>query len=289
MRTRNQGFTLIELIIVLAIILVLAAILFPVFAAVKGSANKTVCAANFRQAWVATNLYFTDYDDRLMPTNHQPTEMNSRADRTWVQLILPYINEFDSFQCPSDTGQRPKPEATFDQDLIPGDTASRYYQASQRSNIGYNYLYLAPVVKVNDVWVVQPHAWSDVSTPAQSLMFIDTVYELRGGHPTGGGNYLAIPPCRYENNDGGKVDTFFSTPAGVKEAWTLSNGWTSNPNSNFVYGGAWPWHMGRITVIRMDGSTKAINPQELSAGCDVKDQWGGLIQDGSKYIWRIMD
>lgn len=56
------GFTLIEVISVVAILSVLIAILFPVFTRAKDSAYKTVAASNLRQLFVAVELYRTDYD-----------------------------------------------------------------------------------------------------------------------------------------------------------------------------------------------------------------------------------
>jgi hypothetical protein len=273
----------------MAIILVLAAILFPVFATVKAAALKTVCQQNYKQAYTATMLYVGDYDDRLMLTNHQPTQMNSRFDRTWVQLLLPYT-DFSEFHCPADRGPRPKPEATFDQDLIPGDATSQYYQASQRSNIGYNYLYLAPVVNRSNNWVAEPHMMSEVGVPPKSLLFIDTVYEVVNGTPTGGGSYLAIPPCRYELDSSLKIDSFFQQAAvNSPEVLTANPGWTGQPDTTFVYGGAWPWHTGRMTTVTLAGNAQALTPDQLGAGCEVKTNWTGLISDGSKYLWHIKD
>lgn len=273
----------------MVIIVILAAILLPVLAAVKGEALKTACISNYKQVQMATVLYVNDYDDRLMLTNHQPTQPNSRLDRTWVQLLLPYITDFSVFHCPADFGDRPKPEATFDQDMIPGDLASRYYQASQRSNIGYNFLYLAPVVINGDTYQVQPRFMSEVSDPAQSMLFIDTVYELVNGAPTGGGSYLAIPPCRYQMQDTKVVDTFFQASIGAYTVLSPHNGWTTQPDTTFVYGGAWPWHLGRMTVVRLDGSASTLTPEQVAAGCAVQSDWQGLISDSSRYIWRIRD
>ena len=60
------GFTLIEILVVISIIAILAAILFPVFARAKEAAKKTTCLANMRQIGAAFALYLNDYDD-VMP------------------------------------------------------------------------------------------------------------------------------------------------------------------------------------------------------------------------------
>ncbi len=59
----NFAFTLIELQVVIAIIAVLAAILFPVFARAKAAAGDAKTISNIRQLGVATLLYLDDADD----------------------------------------------------------------------------------------------------------------------------------------------------------------------------------------------------------------------------------
>ena len=62
---RIKGFTLIEVLVVIAIIAVLAAILFPVLASAKGSAKRTSALSNVNQIGKATHLYLGDNDDHL--------------------------------------------------------------------------------------------------------------------------------------------------------------------------------------------------------------------------------
>jgi prepilin-type N-terminal cleavage/methylation domain-containing protein len=63
--SRMRGFTLVELLVVVAIIGVLAAILSPVFARAKTEAQKTVCMSDLRQLYTAIVQYAKDYDGAL--------------------------------------------------------------------------------------------------------------------------------------------------------------------------------------------------------------------------------
>jgi prepilin-type N-terminal cleavage/methylation domain-containing protein len=56
---RNRAFTFVELLVVCVIIAVLAALLFPVFSAVRGRARQTVCVENLRQIAQAIAMYRT--------------------------------------------------------------------------------------------------------------------------------------------------------------------------------------------------------------------------------------
>src|SRR5436305_3040804 len=65
-RTRTAAFTLIELLMVIAIIAILAAILFPVFAQAREAARKTACLSNIKQIGTACLMYAQDYDEALV-------------------------------------------------------------------------------------------------------------------------------------------------------------------------------------------------------------------------------
>ncbi len=68
MHAERNAFTLIELLVVTAIIAILAAILFPVFARAKIAAKKSVLINNFKQIDTAMIMYSGDYDGRYART-----------------------------------------------------------------------------------------------------------------------------------------------------------------------------------------------------------------------------
>lgn len=59
------GFSLAELLVVLAVTVVLTSILFPAFQSVRENALRLTCASNQRQIGAATILFATDHQDRL--------------------------------------------------------------------------------------------------------------------------------------------------------------------------------------------------------------------------------
>ncbi len=60
MQAKRRGFTLVELLTVIAIIAVITAILFPVFGRVREATRQTTCMSNMHAIWVAAQLYKQD-------------------------------------------------------------------------------------------------------------------------------------------------------------------------------------------------------------------------------------
>jgi prepilin-type processing-associated H-X9-DG protein len=98
---------LIELLVVVAIISILAAVLFPVFASAREKARQTACLANGKQIGMAFLSYTQDYDERL-PLTTYPVATNS-----WTDKVQPYIKSAQILRCPDDTSQNwDTPQAT---------------------------------------------------------------------------------------------------------------------------------------------------------------------------------
>ena len=66
---RRAGFTLVELLVVIAIIAILAALLLPVLSNAKNSASKTTDINNLKQIMIALTVYTTDNSDVLTQPN----------------------------------------------------------------------------------------------------------------------------------------------------------------------------------------------------------------------------
>lgn len=105
---RRKGFTLVELLVVICVIAILAALLFPVFLRVREKARRATCQSNLRQIGLAVLQYSQDYDERIFATDNSSPFGSGFSD--W---LLPYQDYFVSRQlmeCPSageDAGDRP--------------------------------------------------------------------------------------------------------------------------------------------------------------------------------------
>jgi prepilin-type N-terminal cleavage/methylation domain-containing protein/prepilin-type processing-associated H-X9-DG protein len=68
-RTRAAGgFTLTELLVVLAVIGLIAAIIVPVFLNARGKARQAICASNLRHIGMISEMYFADNNGAIFPS-----------------------------------------------------------------------------------------------------------------------------------------------------------------------------------------------------------------------------
>lgn len=94
-RTRRSGFTLVELLVVVAIIAILIGLLLPAVQKVREAANNTKCKNHVKQLGLALHLYhevqqrFPQAYDKLNPWSAPDDVLR----RSWMALILPYIEQ----------------------------------------------------------------------------------------------------------------------------------------------------------------------------------------------------
>lgn len=103
-RQQHNGFTLVELLVVVAIIGVLVALLLPAVQAARASARAASCKNNMRQIGLGV-LQFCDTHKGQFPEWYHAKHQDGDAEgiHSWIYTIAPYMESVDEIRlCPDD-------------------------------------------------------------------------------------------------------------------------------------------------------------------------------------------
>lgn len=172
---RVLGFTLVEMLVTVAIIALLLSLLLPVLGRARQKARGVACVNNLKQLQVAWIAYADDYGGRLPPNtandgsavwrsdtdswvgpSSAPWDQDSESLKRGLFVRLGYLSSVRGFVCPSDDS------SVYGPDLQPsGLPRSRSY--SMNGSLGGRESEVQPVV----------HYDRDIPDPSRLFVFID--------------------------------------------------------------------------------------------------------------------
>lgn len=95
-RNRNRSaFTLVELLVVVAILGILAALMMPALSSAKAKASSISCLNRVRQLGMSLMLYSDDFEGQYPPRR--------QSTNTWPYRLQPYYRDAKMLECPSDS------------------------------------------------------------------------------------------------------------------------------------------------------------------------------------------
>ncbi len=132
---QKLAFTLLELLVVVAIIAILAALLFPVLNNAKTSAQRAACLNNLKQINLGLHLYADDHNDMLpvARTNFIPAIWTDYeyAIQSYVARNAAFLPRDQLYTCPADT--------FYYDDLLPPADAHYLVHAGIHEQSKFNY------------------------------------------------------------------------------------------------------------------------------------------------------
>ena len=171
---RAKAFTLVELLIVIAIIAILAAILFPVFARARENARRSSCQSNLKQMGLGILQYTQDYDEK-MPMG---ITVNFLPGQTVNDLLQPYIKSEQIFICPGDC----EPYAMDWSGLGTG--------YAKKASYGFNDQVIKATARNPALAANLPIAVASINQAAKTTAMYDASNIKTGNSPTTGAAYV---------------------------------------------------------------------------------------------------
>ena len=126
LKTTIRKFTLIELLTVISIISILAALILPSLGKARARAKLTQCMSNLKQIGTAFATYMVDWDDTFPVAAMKPT-INTSEPRI-CDVLLTYAGSPDVFKCPADV----RPESSYE-----GGTSDKNFFETEGSSYEY--------------------------------------------------------------------------------------------------------------------------------------------------------
>jgi len=167
---RRDGFTLVELVVVIVIICLLVAIFLPAMARRRDAARRTACLKNLKQIALAFHMYAADNDERRPPMKVR--DCNGEV-LVWSTIFEPnalypdYLTDWELLVCPS--GGRGKTAVELWDE---GETISPHWKAWSGTGDGivqpcevveYPYVYIGWSIthEVPDPWADPTISWTE--------------------------------------------------------------------------------------------------------------------------------
>jgi len=284
--TETRGFTLVELLVVISVIMMLTGIFLPALNRARQAGRSVVCLSNVRRLALAGTMYIDDNDGEFPPFRMKKSNLADtipyvnkygRVMPRWQwffdHTIGPVIDPSPYVISPGDTfGDSDTLIMTNDYFICPSFKHSSFDKWDIRNgSYGYNYQYLGNS-RIRDVRFENfPVRQIKIQRPSETVIIADS----RGACGETG------PP----DISHGKHSYTLDPPKIARSVGAVNFAWHSRPEHWMQHSPAETRHGGKVNVSFVDGHAEHLSLIELGY---VLDDGGNVIADhpnGSNHLW----
>ena len=180
---KSRGFTLVELLVVIAVVAILAALLLPAISQMAARGKSLKCLSNLRQIGTAFHLYANDNNGAFPLMN-----AGSGDTSTWMIRLAPYVGVSDGVLGPTPLARAVPPFVCPEWTMSPPRNTTRAVSYAVNGNIrspslSWNYQRIN-VPQSSTFLVVEIAANTDIFTPSMD--------DVSRRHPNKSANFLYV-------------------------------------------------------------------------------------------------
>jgi len=248
-RNSGRAFTLVELLVTIAVVAILAALLLPVLSSVRLMAQRISCLNNVKQLALGSFMYASDN------SRHAGIETSAFPGGNWMGTLNEYASVKGILMCPAAPARQPAPARGNAQGYA--DRAWVRWTSDQKTMFSGSYGY--------NGWLYSDLKFSEPGDPKQAQIFTS---ESAVQMPS-------LTPVFFDEN---WVDAW---PEETDLAYT--NLYTGQPYS------VSPNQMGRCTIARHGGVSAARAPRYVAAGKKLPGAINMGLADGHVELVQLED
>lgn len=184
----SAKFTLLELLVVVAIIAILASLLLGVFSRARETSRRASCFSNLRQIGVSMVLYVDSSGDRypypVITFGGVSNHGNGFKMFSWPQYLFGSINNTELYYCPSDQtkekrpktpAERPDCNVSYQYRFCLGFAAEQQFECSIRTGT-FKYPSQQVLIHEQTAWHGKGHVLNKGGTPHDNFAELSSLF-----------------------------------------------------------------------------------------------------------------